>query len=162
VAPLDPRKATAGDRVHLKSLNKTGLVRGKGNDWIEVEIGPLRTRVSYDDVAEVIPAGASGGASPLGGKANIRVKMESPTQGSLSEINVIGETADDAMRRVDKFLDNALLAQLTRVRVVHGSGMGVLKRALAEMFTTHPQVERFSAAPQSEGGAGATIVELKQ
>ena len=74
---------------------------------------------------------------------------------------MIGETADEARRRVDKFLDNAFLAQMARVRVVHGSGKGILRKALAEMFTEHPHVEKFFPAPQAEGGAGATIVELK-
>ena len=131
-------------------------------------------RVSYDDVSEVIPAASAASstsssnskpaASHAGGSggAGIRVRMENASQGSSAEINVIGENAEDAVRRVDKFLDNALLAQLTRVRVVHGHGMGILKRALAEMFSTHPQVEKFSPAPPNEGGAGATIVELKQ
>jgi DNA mismatch repair protein MutS2 len=163
--PLDPRRAAVGDRVHLKSLDKIGAVRSKGNDWLEVEIGPLRTRVPFSDVDEVHAAASDPLADARGtvrGKAGISVKMENPAQGSLSEINVIGERAEDAVRRVDKFLDNAMLAQLTRVRVVHGSGMGVLKRALAEMFSTHPQVERFAPAPQNEGGAGATIVELKE
>ena len=50
----------------------------------------------------------------------------------------------------------------TRVRIVHGSGMGVLKRAISQMLATHPQVERYAQASQGEGGAGATIVELKQ
>ena len=74
---------------------------------------------------------------------------------------MIGDTADEARRRVDKFLDNAYLASLSRVRVIHGSGKGILRKSLAEMFAEHPHVEKFSAAPQEEGGAGATIVELK-
>ena len=171
---LTPRQAAVGDRVHLKSFNKTGIVRAKSDSGLEVEIGSLRMRVSYDDVSEVIPAASAASstsssnskpaASHAGGSggAGIRVRMENASQGSSAEINVIGENAEDAVRRVDKFLDNALLAQLTRVRVVHGHGMGILKRALAEMFSTHPQVEKFSPAPPNEGGAGATIVELKQ
>ncbi|MSO20815.1 MAG: endonuclease MutS2 [Acidobacteria bacterium] len=175
---LTPRQAGVGDRVHLKSFNKTGIVRAKSDNGLEVEIGSLRMKVSFDDVSEVIPAASvasstsssnskpalSHAGSHTGGSggAGIRVRMENAAQGSSAEINVIGETADDAVRRVDKFLDNALLAQLTRVRVVHGHGMGILKRALAEMFATHPQVEKFSPAPPNEGGTGATIVELKQ
>jgi DNA mismatch repair protein MutS2 len=79
-----------------------------------------------------------------------------------TEINVIGETAEEAAKNVDKFLDDAFLAQLSRVRIVHGSGKGILRRALADLLAGHPQVEKFFLAPQEEGGAGATIVELKQ
>ena len=160
---ITPRQAGAGDRVHVKSFNKTGIVRAKSDSGLGVEIGSLRMRVPYDDVGEVIPAAAAPAVQPASarGGAGVRVHLENASQGSPSEINVIGERADEALRRVDKFLDNATLAQLTRVRVVHGSGMGILKRALAEMFATHPQVEKFSPAPQNEGGGGATIVELK-
>ena len=153
--PPATREPQVGDTVSLKSFGRQGIVRSRSNDWLEVEIGQLRTRVSKDDVAEVLPASAPGAAP------KVSVHIEHASQGSLSEINVIGETADEARRRVDKFLDNAFLAQIERVRVVHGSGKGILRHALAEMFASHPHVEKFSPAPQAEGGAGATIVELK-
>jgi len=63
---------------------------------------------------------------------------------------------------VDKFLDEAFLAGVTRVRVIHGHGMGVLKRAVEELCRAHPHVEKFYPASPAEGGAGATIVELKE
>ena len=144
--------------MRLKSFGKQGVVRNRSGNWLEVEVGHLRTKVPVDDVAEVIAA-AEAAKSPAPPK--ISVHVERVEEGSLSEINVIGETADEARRRVDKFLDNAFLAQMARVRVVHGSGKGILRKALAEMFAEHPHVEKFFPAPQQEGGAGATIVELK-
>ena len=83
------------------------------------------------------------------------------SEGSLAEINVIGEHVEEARRRVDKFLDNAVLAQVVRVRVVHGFGKGILRQALAEMFADHPHVEKFFPAPQEEGGAGAMTFHAK-
>ncbi|HWP86026.1 MAG TPA: Smr/MutS family protein [Terriglobia bacterium] len=162
-----PRQAGVGDTVRLKSLGKTGVVRNKTGDTLEVEVGLLRTRVSVEDVEDVLPAARpAAGPQPAGVAARvppgIRVSLAPVAHGSLSEINVIGETAEEALRRVDKFLDNAYLASLSRVRVVHGSGKGVLRKSLAEMFATHPHVEKFFPAPPNEGGAGATIVELKQ
>jgi DNA mismatch repair protein MutS2 len=77
------------------------------------------------------------------------------------ELNVIGNTAEEARERVDKFLDQAYVAGRLRLRIVHGHGKGILKRALHEMLATHPHVEKFDPAPPQEGGAGATIVELK-
>lgn len=157
--PAAPRREPqVGDTVRLKSFGKQGIVRSRSGHWLEVEVGHLRTKVPVDDVAEVIAA-AEAAKSPAPPK--ISVHVERVEEGSLSEINVIGETADEARRRVDKFLDNAFLAQMARVRVVHGSGKGILRQALAEMFAEHPHVEKFFPAPQAEGGAGATIVELK-
>jgi DNA mismatch repair protein MutS2 len=74
---------------------------------------------------------------------------------------VIGRRAEEALAELDKFLDNAALAEAIRLRVVHGHGMGILKRAIAEMLSTHPHVAKFYEATPQEGGAGATIVELK-
>ena len=87
--------------------------------------------------------------------------LEEPAPEAPAEINVIGTTAEEARERVDKFLDEAFLARRFRVRVVHGHGKGILRRSLHEMFAGHPHVEKFYAAPQNEGGTGATIVELK-
>ena len=74
---------------------------------------------------------------------------------------MIGLKAEEARERVDKFLDTAVMSATPRVRVIHGHGMGVLRKTLSEMFGSHPHVEKFYAAEQREGGAGATIVELK-
>ncbi len=78
------------------------------------------------------------------------------------EINVIGKTGDDAVLEVDEFLDSAFLAGVTRVRVIHGHGMGILKKRLHEVFRKHPLVEKFELATPAEGGTGATIVEIKE
>ena len=78
------------------------------------------------------------------------------------EINVIGQRAEEARDAIDEFLDRAVMATASRVRIVHGHGMGVLKRMVAEMLGKHPHVARFYPAPQQEGGAGATIVELRE
>ena len=77
------------------------------------------------------------------------------------QINLIGRTVDDATREVEKFVDRAFLAGLPRVRVVHGSGMGILRKALRQYLQKHPHVVSVSEPPQNEGGGGATVVELK-
>jgi DNA mismatch repair protein MutS2 len=77
------------------------------------------------------------------------------------EINVIGQTVDQATGEVEKFLDRAFLAGLTRVRIVHGSGMGILRKALRQFLKDHPHVATVAEPPQNEGGAGATVVELR-
>jgi DNA mismatch repair protein MutS2 len=90
------------------------------------------------------------------------VHLKVPEEAASSELNVIGQTTDQAVEAVDKFLDKAALASLSQVRIVHGHGTGALRRAIGELLQGHPHVARFAAAPPQHGGGGATIVELSQ
>ena len=74
---------------------------------------------------------------------------------------MIGQHAEEALERVERFLDAAVMATAARVRIVHGHGMGILKRAIQDFLKQSPHVEKFYPASQYEGGSGATIVELK-
>jgi DNA mismatch repair protein MutS2 len=92
---------------------------------------------------------------------SVSLNNENEGQNAASEINVIGYNVDDATRAVEKFVDHAFLAGLPRVRVVHGSGMGILRKALRQALQQHPHVESVAEPPQNEGGGGATVVELR-
>jgi DNA mismatch repair protein MutS2 len=78
------------------------------------------------------------------------------------EINVIGRTADEAHDEVSRFLDQAFMAGLPHVRIVHGTGMGVLRRTLREFLRGHPNVANVTEPPHNQGGQGATEVDLRQ
>ena len=78
-----------------------------------------------------------------------------------NEINLLGWTVDEALSRTDKFLDDAFLAHLPQVRIVHGMGTGALRSAISDFLRTHPHVARFEFAPQAEGGRGVTIATLR-
>jgi DNA mismatch repair protein MutS2 len=151
-----------GTMVRLRGLGSPGRVRRLlGYGRLEVEIGLIRMQAEVDDVLEVLPGAppsTTAGKSLPGG---VSVQASVPAGSSLTEINVIGLTAEEARERVDKFLDTAVLAGAPAVRVVHGHGMGVLRKTLWEMFASHPHVESYHPAEQHEGGAGATIVEIK-
>jgi DNA mismatch repair protein MutS2 len=95
-------------------------------------------------------------------RRGVSVTMASSNDDMRSEINVIGQTAAQASAEVESFLDRAFLAGLPRVRIVHGTGMGVLRRAIRGLLTNHPHVATVTEATQAEGGAGATIVDLRQ
>ncbi len=154
---LRPPEAAAGARVRLRSVREIGRVRRViDEDTLEVEVGALKLQVSRGDVLEVLPEADAGPRLPAG------VSFRGQTEVSPSEINVIGQHAEEAVEHVDKFLDNAVLAGVGRVRIVHGFGMGVLRRVVGELLSKNPNVEKFYPAPPSEGGAGATIVELKE
>jgi DNA mismatch repair protein MutS2 len=159
-----------GNRVRLESFSTPGTVTAllEGGQ-VEVEVGRLRMRVRREELRVLAPAQGKSQAhlrapraaefKPLAKAApsdERRGAAEAP-----AEINVIGNTAEEARERVDKFLDESFLEGRFRLRVVHGHGKGILRKSLHEMFASHPHVEKFYLAPPHEGSAGATIVELK-
>lgn len=161
---------SVGDRVRVANLSTPGTVTALvGGDELELEVGRLRMRVRKDEVQVLARAGNAqppSASAIVGGSAQAARRAASHAQagsGPVSaEINVIGATADEALDQVDKFLDECFVGGRFRLRVVHGHGKGILMRALHEMFSSHPHVEKFYPAPPGEGGTGATIVELRQ
>jgi DNA mismatch repair protein MutS2 len=158
------RNISVGDTVKLKSLGKTGVVQRQidGNAF-EVAIGPMKMRVARDDIAEVVAGREIRAASPLEAARTrgVTVSMAHPEDMVRSELNVIGRTVDEATGEVERYLDRAFLAGLPRVRIVHGMGMGVLRKALRTLMERHPHVALVAEASPSEGGAGATVVDLR-
>jgi DNA mismatch repair protein MutS2 len=154
-----PPRIEEGARVRLKGVSEPARVRRKlSDDRIEVEAGFMKMQVSIDDVLEVLPAGGGGSKLPK----NVSFKPAPQLHPAFQEINVIGEHAEEARDRVEKFLDSAVMATAARVRIVHGHGMGVLRKTVWDLLKSSPHVEKFYQAPQNEGGAGATIAELKE
>ena len=150
-----------GDTVKLKSVGRPArIVRKIDDDHFEAEIGMMKMKIARDDIAEVIRAGADSPVEAARARG-ISVSLESELQSAPSELNVIGYNVDDATREVEKFVDRAFLAGLPRVRVVHGSGMGILRKALRQYLQKHPHVESVTEPGQNEGGGGATVVELR-
>jgi len=152
-----------GDTVKLKSTGRTARVSRKIDEThFEVEMGAMKMKIARDDIAEVLASSRPVSETPVKAARarGISVQLESEGGNVPSEINVIGQTVDQASREVEKFVDRAFLAGLPRVRVVHGSGMGILRRALRQMLQQHPHVASVAEAPQNEGGGGATLVEL--
>jgi DNA mismatch repair protein MutS2 len=84
-----------------------------------------------------------------------------PRDAAASEINLLGTTVAEAVDRVDKFLDDAFIAQLPQVRIVHGFGTGALRNAIAALLREHPHVASFEFAPQNQGGRGVTIATMR-
>jgi DNA mismatch repair protein MutS2 len=127
-----------GDTVKLKSVGRPAVVSRRIDDnHFEVEIGAMKMKIARDDIADVL-VHASDSPVKAARARGISVSLESENQSMPSEINVIGRTVDDATREVEKFVDRAFLAGLPRVRVVHGSGMGILRKALRQYLQKHP------------------------
>jgi len=155
-APAEPSPDTplaVGDQVQVASISSPGTVMAlPGDDQVDIAVGHLHMRLPRSEVRRIVHAG-TGTLRPA---VAVRRAEEAPV-----ELNVIGDTAELARERVDKFLDEAYMSARFRLRVIHGHGKGILRKSLHEMFASHPHVEKFYLAPPHEGGAGATIVELK-
>jgi DNA mismatch repair protein MutS2 len=161
--PQVVKYVSQGDAVKLKSTGRAATVLRKLDDsHFEVAVGAMKMKIARDDIAAVITAARAADSPVKAARARgISVSLENEGQNAPSEINVIGYNVDDATREVQKFVDRAFLAGLPRVRVVHGSGMGILRKALRQALQQHPHVESVAEPPQNEGGGGATVVELR-
>jgi DNA mismatch repair protein MutS2 len=160
------KSVKVGDTVRLKSLGREARVeRVIDAKNFEVAVGTMKMRVGMGDVAEVTPAVVA--VTPLEaarrrGGVTVQMAPESETDHVPMEINVIGRTADEAHDEVARYLDRAFMAGLPRVRIVHGTGMGVLRRTLREYLKGHPNVAGVTEPEHHQGGQGATEVELRQ
>ncbi len=149
-----------GSRVRLKDIREVATVRRLlKNGSLEVEAGFLKMQVPREEVVEVLSADAP---TPSRLPKNVRLEAGPRWDVNYREINVIGQRAEEAVEQVDKFLDSAAMASVDRVRIIHGHGMGILKRAVGDLLKHNPHVSRAYPATPSEGGAGATVVELRQ
>jgi DNA mismatch repair protein MutS2 len=165
--PAPPREIRKGDNVRLRSFGSIGIVDKINGDEAEVRVKSLRFREKLSNlelVEEAPPAPDMGRAARLKERAsrNTEVHLRADVDDPRAEINLIGRTTDEAVDETDKFLDTAYLNSLSHVRIIHGHGTGALRRAISDFLRNHPHVARYSQAPPDQGGAGATVVELKQ
>lgn len=161
VRPDLVQHVSEGDTIKLRSVNRTAIVRRKlGDDLFEVEAGVIKMRIPRADIAQVV-AHASDNPVAAARARGINVQLQNNDLSAPTELNVIGHNVDDATREVEKFVDRAFLAGMPRVRIVHGSGMGILRKALRSFLQKHPHVATVTEPPQNEGGAGATVVDLR-
>ena len=148
-APIEP-----GVRVTVGALGLEGTVMDVHGNHAEIDMNGKRLRAAVRDL-RVIGGGASASA-----KVKVNIDLQ-PRAGSLTEINVIGCTVDEAVSRLEKFLDESTVTDQQVLRIIHGHGTGQLRRAVAEFLKEHPLVARFEAAKMEQGGGGVTVVELK-
>lgn len=156
-----PSDFKLGESVKVLSMNLTGTISSKpdsrGN--VTVQMGILRSQVNISDleiIEDVNPY------SPKAMKRTSKGKIKMSKSLSVSpEINLLGKTVDEAVSKLDKYLDDALLSHLNSVRVVHGKGTGALRKGIHEYLRRQKHVKSYRLAEYGEGDAGVTIVELK-
>jgi DNA mismatch repair protein MutS2 len=163
--PAAPREIVAGDKVKLRSFGSVGIVDQIKDGMAEVRVKSLRFREKIENlelVEATAPKPQQGKLEKLRRSAEAETHVSAAEDKAQSELNVIGQTTDEAVDAVDKFLDEASLASLSKVRIIHGHGTGALRRAIGALLDGHPHVSRFLPAPPDQGGTGATLVELRQ
>ncbi len=156
-----PKKLRIGDSVKVLSMNLKGTVHtlpnAKGD--LYVQMGILRSLVNIKDLV-LIDEDASPIAKKYGGSGSGKIKMSKSASVS-TEINLIGMTVDEAIAHLDKYLDDAYLAHLPSVRIVHGKGTGALRNAVQAHLRKQKYVKSFHAGAAGEGDAGVTIAEFE-
>jgi DNA mismatch repair protein MutS2 len=148
-----------GMRARVRRLGVIGEILALPEDGLgdaELAIGGKRLRVPQGELIAL----SGGGPSSRGATPAPRASRASGAPVS-SELHIVGMTVDEALPLVDKRLDDAVRGDVNEVRIVHGFGHGKLRRAVADLLHDHPHVARFRSGESHEGGAGATIVELK-
>ncbi len=153
----------AGTKV-LTKFGNVGTVEKVDKDTAEVLVGSMRLREKLENLKAVVNQKTqmqqSHGEKLQNQAKNNNLRLD--TEDADAELNLIGKTTADAEYEVDRFLDEAYIAALPRVRIIHGFGTGALKNFVHHFLKGHPHIEKFGFAPSNQGGQGATIVELKQ
>ena len=155
----DALRVQVGDKVRVKSLNQVGEIISvtSGKIPLLVKVGNMQMRVSYREIEPVHPEDNKRQLS-----TSILNVQYSKTGNVKTELNLQGKTVHEAWTETDKYIDDAFLAGLPRIRIIHGKGTGALRAAVHDLLRDHAQVNDFQLAALNEGGAGATIVTLKE
>ena len=159
-SPLRPEEIEIGDRVKLLTLDQNGEVLTLPDDKgdLTVKVGIMKVNVNIADLS-LINDGTKKKKQKNRGYANMyRMKAQNISM----SVNVQGQNLEDALMNVDKYIDDAYMAGLKEVTVIHGNGTGVLKEGLRRSFKTHKLVASYRKGAYNEGGDGVTIVKLKE
>ena len=158
---LTAKDVSLGDAVKVLSLNVKGTISSKpdAKGMVFVQMGILRSKVSLSDLELIDEPVITGPSMHKTGAGKIKMNKSATVR---TEINLLGKTVDEAIAELDKYLDDAYLAHLSSVRVVHGKGTGALRKGIHNYLKRLKYVKDFHLAEFGEGDAGVTIVEFKK
>ncbi len=147
-----PDALSLGDTVWVAGLQATGEITELAGDEAEVQVGSFRIRAEVGDL------------ELRGRAAQLEVRERAVSVPRVSspglELNLLGQTVEEVLPRLDKYLNDAYLAGLPQVRIIHGKGTGALRRAVRDFVADHPLAASHRPGDRYEGGEGATVVEL--
>ncbi|MBT3390985.1 MAG: endonuclease MutS2, partial [Chloroflexi bacterium] len=173
VERLDPEIAQVhgpvrlGSKVQVRTLGQEGIVRAIGEDKIEVQIGNLRVRARLSDLILRGNAVTEDGGQktekkqPVSSSRRRSVVIGATGESPGIELDLRGQRADEALDKLDGYLDRAYLARLPWVRIIHGKGTGKLRDVVREALGQHPQVKAYESGKDGEGGDGVTVATLR-
>ncbi|MTI83879.1 MAG: endonuclease MutS2 [Firmicutes bacterium] len=152
-----PKKITAGMEVFVPRFNQTGIVvEPPGNkDEVQVQVGVIKVNLSLSDIRAVDQSGREELSSST---TNI---VKSKSREINTKLNLRGMRADEALEAMEKYIDDAALAGLEKIYLVHGKGTGALRSAIHKELKHHRGVKSYRLGEQGEGDSGVTVVELK-
>ncbi|MCI8358118.1 MAG: endonuclease MutS2 [Lachnospiraceae bacterium] len=158
---LKPNQVNPGDRVKVVSMGLTGIVstRPDKSGKLFVQCGIIRSQVNLNDLV-LLNEETVTTAAPMQRSSSGKLKM-SKSYSISTEINLLGKTVDEALSALDKYLDDAYLAHLPSVRIVHGKGTGALRKAVQDYLRRCKYVKNYRLGEYGEGDAGVTIAEFK-
>jgi DNA mismatch repair protein MutS2 len=140
----------------ITSFGNIGTIEKLDKDTAEVLVGGMRLR---EKIANLQVVEARAGTATVKERVSVHKPLDAPD--ASAELNLIGQTTAEAEYELDRFIDEAYMASVPRVRIIHGFGTGALKNFVHHFLKNHDLVERFAFAPDSQGGNGATIAEMK-
>lgn len=158
---LTAKDIRPGDSVKVLSMNLKGAVgsRPDSKGYLFVQMGIIRSKVHISDLELVDEPVITGPALQRTGAGKIKMSKSASIS---TEINLLGKTVDEAVAELDKYLDDAYIAHLKSVRVVHGKGTGALRKGIHNYLRRQKHVDSFRLGEFGEGDAGVTIVEFKK
>jgi DNA mismatch repair protein MutS2 len=166
-APLRTGRLKLGERVTLRTLGAEGIITALGENDAEVQVGPLRVRAKLGDILR--KAGEVESEKAESGRADKKKRAGAPDQVSTltisspspgMELDLRGQSAEDALATLDDYLDRAYLAGMPFVRIIHGKGTGKLRQEVRAALRGHPHVSAWVTGQEGEGGDGVTVAKI--
>ena len=158
---IDPKNVRLGESVRVLSMNLKGTIssRPDSKGYLFVQMGIIRSKVHISDLELIDEPVITTASLSRTGAGKIRMSKSSSVS---TEINLLGKTVDEAIAELDKYLDDAYLAHLKTVRIVHGKGTGALRKGVHNYLKRQKHIESYRLGEFGEGDAGVTIVEFKK
>ena len=158
---LKPSDLSLGDSVKVLSMNLKGTVSSRPDPkgYLFVQMGIIRSKVHISDLQLIDEPVITGGGLSRTSSGKIRMSKSASVS---TEINLLGKTVDEAVAELDKYLDDAYLAHMPSVRIVHGKGTGALRKGIHNYLRRQKHIQDFHLAEFGEGDAGVTIVTFKK